>query len=236
MVDEEIIGGESREEKLAKLRKKYKKPMGCMMKLVLGLVVIVFLLAIGLTLYFQFFWKPNHQDKSFGDFWESLWGETKDTVAKVKDKALEWKDWLLKSENTKKWLDKAFPVREATRGTGEEGEKTAQGKTPLEETKPGEESKPGEEAKPEEETKPEQPEEASGPEVHPELQAAADEFRAGLALFQKRQNNRALDRFRNAQDHLENYRKVNPSDPQIEEFEKELAPYIHAAMKDSTVE
>ena len=230
MVEEEIIGGESREEKLAKLRKKYKKPMGCLMKLIVGLVVIVFLLAIGLTLYFQFFWKPNHQDKSFGDFWESLWGETKDTVAKVKDKALEWKDWLLKSENTKKWLDKAFPVREAARGEGEEGEKTAQGKTPAEETTPGEEKTLGEKMTPPETGK------TGEPEVHPELQAAADEFRAGLALFQKRQNNRALDRFRSAQDHLENYRKVNPNDPQIEEFEEELAPYIHAAMKDSTVE
>jgi hypothetical protein len=204
------------------------------MKLIIGVVVLVVLLAIGLTLYFQFFWKPEHQDKSFGDFWESLWGETKDTVAKVKDKALEWKEWLLKSENTKNWLDKAFPVREAARG--EEGEKTAQGKTPAEETTPGEEKTPGEKTAPGEETTPGETGETGEPEIHPELQAAADEFRAGLALFQKRQNNRALDRFRNAQDHLENYRKINPNDPQIEEFETELAPYIHAAMKDSTIE
>lgn len=218
MVDEEIAGGESREEKLAKLRKKYKQPMGCLMKLIIGVVVIVVLLAIGLTLYFQFFWKPEHQDKSFGDFWESLWGETKDTVAKVKDKALEWKDWLLKSENTRKWLDKAFPVGEAARGKDK----------PPTETPPG--------TGPEQEGEPAQEEKAGKPEVHPELQAAADEFRAGLVFFQNRENNRALERFRKAQDHLESYRKVNPGDPQIEEFEKELAPYIHAAMKDSTVE
>jgi hypothetical protein len=224
MADEEIQDGESREEKLAKLRRKYKKPMGCLMKLAIGAVVIVVLLAIGLTLYFQFFWKPGHQDKSFGDFWQSMWHDTKDTVAKVKDKALEWKDWLLKSENTRKWLDKAFPVREAARAKDEKPAETPEGTGPAQEGEPAQEEQPAQEEK------------AGKPEVHPELQAAADEFRAGLALFRNRENNRALERFRKAQDHLESYRKVNPNDPQIEEFEKELTPFIQAAVKDSTVE
>lgn len=221
MADEEMAGegkagAEGREEKLAKLRKKYKKPMGCLMKLVIGVVVLVVLLAIGLTLYFQFFWKPAHQDKSFGDFWESLWHDTKDTVVAVKDKAIEWKDWLMKSENTKKWLDKAFPVREAARAKDEPPKETPESTA--------------------EKTESTQEEEVKKPDVHPELQAAADEFRAGLKYFQNRENNRAFERFRKAQDHLESYRKVNPNDPQIEEFEKELTPYVHAAMKDSTIE
>jgi hypothetical protein len=76
-----------------------------------------------------------------------------------------------------------------------------------------------------------QPEE----QTHPELQAAADEFRAGLVHFRNRENNEAYRRFQNAQDHLENYRKVNPDDPQIEKFEEELAPFLHASMKDSQV-
>lgn len=79
------------------------------------------------------------------------------------------------------------------------------------------------------------PRQESEEALHPEFQAATDEFRAGLEHFQKSESNEAYDSFIKAQEHLEKYKRVNPNDPRIKEFEKELTPYIHAAMKDSKV-
>lgn len=73
------------------------------------------------------------------------------------------------------------------------------------------------------------------PAIHPEFQAAADEFRAGLLYFRKQDNNKAYKRFIKAQEHLEKYKKINPKDQQIKEFETELAKYIYAAMKGAKI-
>ena len=79
------------------------------------------------------------------------------------------------------------------------------------------------------------PQQDSQQAIHPEFQAAEDEFRAGFAHLQKGENNEAFERFTRAQNHLENYKRVNPNDPRVEEFEEELAKCLHAAMKDSKV-
>jgi len=200
--------GNNKSEGSQKQRGKYKPPMGCFAKIVLTVVIIGVVLIAAMALHYWYL-KRSNPDLTLNDYLTSTYESTKTTVTRYRDKAVEWKEWLAKSEKTREWLDKIFPPRE-------EVDETA--------TATGEQSESGTTA-------------VSPPEkaLHPEFQAAADEFRAGLEHFQKRENNEAYERFTRAQDHLDNYKKINPNDPRIEDFERELAKIRHAAMKDSKV-
>jgi hypothetical protein len=216
-------------------RRKYKQPMGCLPKFLIAVCVIAVLLVIALTVHF-FYLKKSNPDLTVKAYLTFTWENTKDTFDEYKEKAIEWKEWLAKSEKAQDFLDKMFPVKKATSGEDRVAAAPDKKDTPPDRAE-AEPDSTGE-AEPDTTQEPDQASEkepAAGQGVHPEFQAAADEFRAGIVHFQKRENNEAFQRFRNAQDHLENYRKVNPGDPQIEQFEKELQPFIHAAMKDSAV-
>lgn len=229
--------GEERAEGRPKPRVQYKKPMGCFARMLIAIVIIAVILLVVMVIHFQFILKKSKPDITLKEYFSLQWEATKDRVAEYKEKALEWKDWLEKSEKTKDWLDKMFPARKI----GEKEDETAASAGEKPETRPEEGEKPPQdtpetgEQSGEAEAAGESPQPEVEPGIHPEFQAAADEFRAGLVHFQNRENNLAFERFRKAQDHLEKYRTINPDDPQIGKFEEELAPFLHASMKDSKV-
>jgi hypothetical protein len=205
--------------------------MGCLAKFLIAVAVIVVLLVITLTIHY-FYLKGANPDLTVKDYLTFTWKNTRDTFAEYKEKGRELKDWLAKSEKAQDFLDKMFPVGKKAAGEGPVAAAPDESGATPDQPAPEPEPSPEPVSEPD---KTSEPEPAAGSAVHPEFQAAADEFRAGLAHFQKRENNDAFQRFRNSQDHLEKYRTINPNDPEIERFEKELAPFLHAAMKDSEV-
>lgn len=238
MAEQKPSGGPKKQDGQKK-RSQYKKPMGCFAKLILTIVIIAVLLLIGMAIHFQFILKKSNPDITMKDYLSFTWEKTKDRVVEYKDKALEWKEWLAKSDEAQDFLDKMFPVKKgveegAPKVAGDTTGETRPGETAPETGEPVPGTVPGTQPEPEPEPEKE-PQPAQKKDIHPEFMAAADEFRAGLVHFKKRENNEAFKRFRKSQDHLENYRKINPDDPDIEKFEAELAPFLHAAMKDSEV-
>ncbi len=211
------MSDEKQPEGRKKPRIEYKPKMGCLGKMLITIIFLAVVLIIVMVIHYQFIVKPDNPEITLKDYLLLNWESTKKTVAKYKDKAIEWKEWLAKSDKTLEWLDDMFPsggeaVKEGpVAAAPAEGEQPEKPETPVKET-------PGQPVR---------------QELHPEFRAAVEEFRAGLIHFKKRENNEAFRRFQSAQDHMENYKKVNPGDPQIEEFETELAPFIQAAMKDS---
>ena len=213
------VGKAPRERK--RPRVEYKPKMGCLAKMLITIIFLAVVLVIVMVIHYQFIVKPDNPEITLKDYLLLNWESTKKTVVKYKDKVIELKDLLAKSDKTLEWLDDMFP-------TGGEEAESPVAAAPAEGEQP--EKTPGEKPETPAEKAPAAPEKQ---ELHPEFRAAVEEFRAGLIHFKARENNEAFQRFRGAQDHLENYRKVNPDDPKLAEFEEELAPYLHAAMKDS---
>jgi len=207
-----------------KPRKPYKPPMGCFTKLILLIIIIVVLLLGIMAIHYNHL-KGSNPELTVTDYLTFTWDKTKKTVGEYKEKALEWKEWLAKSDKTIEWLNEMFPS-EGEQGetqVAENSDAEGDGETGEKAPSSGEGThEPGTDVQPIAQVK-----------IHPEFQAAAEEFRAGIAHFRKKENKEAYKRFMKAQDHIEAYRQVNPNDPNIEKFEEELAPYIHSAMKDS---
>ena len=218
---------EAKPEGVKKRRIVYKPKMGCLPKVIITLIIVVVLVVALLAIHYSYL-KSSNPDLTVTDYLTFTWDSTKKTVEGYKEQVLAWKDWLIKAEKTEKWLDEQFPDEK------ESGKGEVVAAAPEKEGK--KETEPEKEGSGETTEKEAEPEAAPEEKVHPEFQAAADEFRAGLVHFRNKENNEAYKRFCNAQDHIEAYRQTpegKKNSAEIQEFEEQLAPFLHAAAKDS---